>query len=802
MSSFVQDPKISPMIYNILKSAIRNITSRIGYTLLNVLGMTIGIAASLFLILYVFHELSYDRYHENIDRIYRVQSHLQEPDDEFTWVVAQIPFAPQVVHDYPEVEKSTRLFNVGRTLLRYGDEEHNEEGIYYADSTFFDIFSYKLLDGALEGSLDRPNTIVLTETMSERYFGDESPIGKSLQSGEDIYTVTAVIGDVPENSHILFDGLVSRNTLPSELGSWGSIGVFTYLLLQEGTDASFLQEKLKSMYDNYMASIFESIGINVTYELVPVKDIHLYSTSPQEPRPTGSILYVTIFGVVAFFLLLIAVLNYVNLSTARSTKRAKEISLRKVVGSNRPALIWQFLLESVFLTLVSIVLGVVLIIVLLPWLNTLSGKSFELNSLLSPVFLISLAGIIILVGFVGGLYPSFYLSRFSPVDVMKGTKQSGTSKGLFRKVLTVVQFTISCAMIASTILVLNQLNFMQNMDQGWNMDNVVTLILPDNEPVSKMRLMKERLADNPGIVNSTLTNVQLGNGSPKVIFNMETSEGMSQRGVNFVVVDHDFTETLGIEVLEGRDFSSDIIGDTLTGVIVNETLAERLGWEDPLGKRVQLGDGGQINGNVVGLVKDYHQTGMYNAVESLMFLYQLDDPIMYVKLNGNNVSGAIETLRRIWEEVFPGKEFEYTFLSDNFLEQFGSDRNRSTIFFVFTIMIIIIACLGLFGLASYTVERRTREIGVRKVFGASERRVLGMISSEFLILMIIALVIATPVVIVVMREWLQNYVYRINIGPMVFVWTVLLTLVSTAITISFQALKAARTNPAKALRME
>jgi len=790
------------MIRNILKSAIRNITNRLGYTLLNVLGMTIAITASLFLILYVFHEISYDRYHDNIDRIYRVQSYIQETDDEFTWIVAQIPFAPQVVRDYPEVERSTRMFNMGRTLFRYEEEENNEERVYYADSTFFDIFSYKLLDGALEGSLDRPNTIVLTETMSERYFGTESPIGKSLQSGEDLYTVTAVIDDVPENSHILFDGLVSRNTLPDQLGSWGQFGVFTYLLLQEGTDASFLQEKMRSMYDNYMASIFESIGINVTYQLVPVKEIHLHSDSPQEPRPTGSILYVIIFGVVAFFLLLIAVLNYVNLSTARSAKRAKEISLRKVVGSNRAALIWQFLLESVFLTLVSVVLGVVLIIVLLPWLNTLSGKTFELASLLGPVFLLSLAGIIIVVGLIGGLYPSFYLSRFSPVDVMKGTTRSGNSKGLFRKVLTVVQFTISGAMIASTILVLKQLNYMQNMDQGWRMENVITLILPDNEPVSKMRLMKERLADNPGIVNSTLTNVPMGDGSPKTIFSVETDEGMAQRGINLVVVDHDFIESLGIEVLEGRDFSYDLIGDTITGVMVNETLAERLGWDDPLGKRVMLGDGGQINGTVVGLVKDYHQTGMYNAVESLIFLYRLNNPIMYANLDANNVSGGIETLRRVWEEVFPGKEFEYTFLSDNFLEQFGSDRNRSTIFFVFTILVIIIACLGLFGLASYTVERRTREIGVRKVFGATENRVLGMISTEFLILMIIALVIATPVVIILMREWLQNYVYRINIGPVVFIWTILLTLISTAVTISYQALKAAGTDPAKALRME
>lgn len=790
------------MIANILKSAIRNITSRPGYTLLNVLGMTIAITASLFLIMYVFHELSYDRYHDNIDRIYRVQSYIQEPDDEFTWILAQIPFAPQVVRDYPEVEKASRLFNMGRTLFRYNEEEHNEERVYYADSSFSEIFTYSLLDGALDGSLNRPNTIVLTETMADRYFGNESPIGKSLQSGDDLYTVRAVIEDVPENSHILFDGLVSRSTLPDELGSWGQFGVFTYLLLREDTDVSFLEDKMKSMYDNYMASIFESIGINITYQLVPLKDIHLHSDSPQEPRPTGSILYVTIFGVVAFFLLLIAVLNYVNLSTARSAKRAKEISLRKVVGSDRASLIWQFQLESVFLTLVSILLGVVLIIILLPWLNTLSGKSFELNNLLSPVFLLSLAGIVIVVGLIGGLYPSFYLSRFSPVEVMKGTALSGNSKGLFRKVLTVVQFTISCAMIASTLLVIKQLNYMKNMDQGWNMENVVTLIIPDNEPVSKMKLMKERLAVNPGIINSTLTNVQMGEGSPKIVFSIETDEGMTQRGINMVVIDHDFAETLGIEVLEGRDFTNDLIGDTISGVMVNETLARRMGWQDPIGKRVQLGDGGQINGTVVGLVKDYHQTGMYNVVESLLFLYRLDNPIMYVKLNGNNVNGGIETLANIWGEVFPGKEFEYTFLSDNFLEQFGSDMNRSTIFFVFTILIIIIACLGLFGLASYTVERRTREIGVRKVFGATENLVLAMISFEFLILMVIALLIATPVVILMMREWLQDYVYRISIGPAVFIWTVVITLISTAVTITYQALKAARTNPAKALRME
>ncbi|MEE4115875.1 MAG: ABC transporter permease [Marinilabiliaceae bacterium] len=787
------------MIKNLLKTAFRNIVNKFGYTILNILGMTLGITASLFLIMYVLDEISFDRYHEKGDRIYRVQSYIQEPDDEFTWIIAQAPFAPQVKLDYPEVESVTRLFNVGRVLYKYGDIEYNEQNMYYADSTFFDIFSYKLIDGSFEGALDRPNTVVLTESLAQKYFGEESPVGKSLQNGDDLFQVTAVMEDVPRNSHVIFDGLVSRNTLPAQFGSWGNFGVFTYLLLNEGTSAAGFEEKLQEMYPKYMAPIFEPIGIKISYQLMALKDIHLKSDSAQEPQPTGSIQYVIIFGIVAVLLLLIATLNYINLATARSAKRSKEISLRKVVGSNRGPLIAQFLAESSFLTVISLVLGVILIIIFLPKLNMLSGKSFSLSLLTGPVFFLSLLGIMLVVGIIGGLYPALYLSRFNPVEVMKGSTQSGSSKGLFRKILTVVQFTISGAMIACTLIVFSQLSYLQNKDQGWNMDRVVMMQLPDNEPITKMKLLKERLLNSPLIENVTLTSNQLGEGSPKVIFNVETDEGMQQRGVNFAVVDDDFTETLGIEVLEGRDFSIDYIGDTITGVLVNQTLADRFNWDEPLGKKVQLGDGTQIMGSVIGLIRDYHQTGMYNEVESLMLLFRLDNAIMYVKL-GINEERAIEAIGQGWEEVFPGREFDYTYLSENFSEQFGNDRNRSTIFLLFTLLTIVIACLGLFGLASYTVEKRTGEIGVRKVFGASETKVLGMISFEFMLLMLIAFVIATPVVIYLMSDWLQDYVYRINISPLVFLYTIILTLVPTALTISYQALKAARTNPAEALR--
>ena len=790
------------MFKSLVKNAFRNITNKFGYSFLNILGMTLGITSALFLILYVTDELSYDQYHVKGDRIYRVQSHITETDDEFTWIVAQIPFGPQVKEDYPEVESVTRLFNFQRALFKAGDIEFTEEDVYYADSTFFDIFTYKTLEGSTVGALDKPNSIVLTKTMADRYFSGERAVGNTLKVGDEIYTITAVIEDVPRNSHILFDGLVSRNSLPAQMGSWGNFGVFTYVLLREGEDAAAFQEKLEEMYDRYMATIFESIGISIEYELMKVTDIHLHSDNGSEPQPTGSIQYVIIFSIVAFFLLLIATLNYISLATARSAKRAKEISLRKVNGSSRVMLVIQFLAESSLLTLFSLVLSIGLIMILLPQLNLLSGKSFSLDVLGRPVAILSLIGIMLLVGVLGGIYPAIYLSRFSPVMVMKGVTQSGTSRGIFRKVLTVVQFTIAGVMIASTLVVINQLKYMQNKDQGWDMEGVISMQLPDNEPIQNMRLLKEQLLENPQIVNAGLTNTRVGNGSSKVIFQMETSNGMETRGINFAVVDQDFVETLGIQMVEGRDFSLDFIGDTLTGVVVNETLARRLNWDEPIGKRVQLGDGDQIMARVIGVMKDYHQTGMYNEVESLMLVYRLDNPILYVKIAGNDAESTLTFIGQKWEEIFPGKPFDYRFLADDFMEQFSNDRNRRTVFAGFTILIIIIACLGLFGLASYTTERRTREIGIRKVFGASVARILRMISWEFLLLILISFALSIPAVWFLMSDWLQDFVYRYKMGPLIFLWTILLILLPTAITVSYQSYKAATSNPADTMHEE
>ena len=789
------------MFKNLLKTAVRHIRKHLGYSLLNVLGLTIGITSALFLIIYVSDEVSYDRYHDNADRIYRVSSKITETDDQFTWIVAQIPFGPQVVQDYPEVQSFVRFINMPRALYKYEDKEYVEENFFYADSTLFDIFTYKVISGEVRSAVKDPDKIVLTETAAARYFGDSDPIGKTLTTGEDAFEVTGVIEDVPDNSHFRFDALAARNNLPKQIGTWGNFGVFTYLLFPEGFDVKAFETKIQGMYDAHMKTIFGPLNIKIEYILEPVTRIHLYSTAANEPEPTGSMTYVFIFGIVAVFLVLIAAMNYMNLATARSASRAREVGLRKVVGSHRSTLIAQFLSESVVLTLIAFLLSIIILLALLPKFNLLSGKTFDLSILYSPVVLLSFIAVLVVAGIFGGSYPAFFLSRFSPVTVLKGDIVHGSAGSLFRKILVVIQFTISVVMIICTLVVFRQLNYMKSMDQGFDQTNVVSLELNGNM-VRRYPVLKQALLDNQEIRHVTATNTPLGEGSGKVIFSMETDQGMAQRGINFAVVDHDFIETLGIKMITGRDFDRDMPSDTLYSVVVNETLANRLGWTDAIGKKVQLGDGAQVNAKVIGVMKDYHQTGMYNEIESLMLVYRGLGNIVYIKLSGNNPEQVLTYIETKWKEVFPDEPFSYTWLTDRFNSQFDADEKRGLIFTLFTILAIFIACLGLFGLASYMVEQRTKEIGIRKVFGASEGVIVKLISKDFVILTAISVVIAVPVAYFIMSRWLENYVNRTRIGVLLLLLAALITVIITFVTISYKAYQASILNPANSIKTE
>jgi putative ABC transport system permease protein len=789
------------MLKNLIKTAFRHILKHFGYSILNILGLTLGITSALFLIIYVADEISYDRYNEKADRIYRVSSKITEPDDQFTWIFAQIPFGPQVVKDYPEVQASVRFIPLNRSLFKYEDKEFNEENFFYVDSTLFDIFTYKVLKGEVKSALRDPKKIILTERIAKRYFGSTDPIGKTLTTGTNTFEVTGVIEDVPPNSHFSFDAVASRNNLPKDLGNWGNFGVYTYLLFPENFDVKAFQTKMQGMYDAYMKTIFESMKIKIEYILEPLTRIHLYSTNANEPKPTGSITYVYIFGIVAILLVLIAAMNYMNLATARSSRRAREVGLRKVVGSRRTPLIFQFLSESMVFTLISLVISIILIIVLLPQFNQLAGKSFDLHVIYSPVVILSFLAVVLIVGVIGGSYPAFFLSRFSPVIVLKGTMTQGSAGSLFRKILVVIQFLASVVMIICTLVVFKQLNYMKTMPQGFDQENVISLQL--NGPmIRKYPVLKLVLHDNPNIKFVTSTNSAVGEGSGKLIFSVETDQGMTQKGINFAVVDYDFIDALGIKMASGRSFQKDMPSDTLSSVIVNETFVNRMGWKEPIGKKIEAGDANTLRARVIGVMKDYHQTGMYNGIESLLLAYRPLNNVVYIKLSGTETKSTLGFIENKWKEIFPDQPFAYTYLTERFNRQFEADEKRGLIFTIFTLLAILIACLGLFGLASYMVEQRTKEIGIRKVFGANENTILGLISKDFLLLVSIGILIAVPISYYFMHHWLQNYVYRTTIGVPLLLMSALLTIIITFATISFKAYQAATMNPARALKTE
>jgi putative ABC transport system permease protein len=793
---------LKKMIKNLLRTAVRHLAKHPGYTILNIIGLTLGITSALFLIIYVSDEISYDRYHEKADRIYRVSSHISETDDNFTWVVAQIPFGPQAAKDYPEIQSFVRFFPFQRVLCKSGDIEFNEDRFYYVDSTLFDIFTYKVIKGEVKSAMTDPNKIILTEKIAERYFGDADPVGKMLIAGDKTYEVTGVINDVPANSHFKFDAVASRNNLPKQMGSWGNFGVSTYLLFPENLDVNAFQTKMNGMFDRYMKEIFGPVNVKVEYLLEPITKIHLYSTKQGEPEPTGSITYVYIFAIVAIFLILIAAMNYMNLATARSAGRAREVGLRKVSGSKRSLLVSQFLTESIVLVAASLVLALLILAALLPRFNLLAGKSFGIGVIFTPTILISLFIIIVIVGIVGGSYPAFFLSRYNPVNVLKGELTKGTAGSTFRKILVTIQFTVSVAMIICTLVVFRQLNYLKNMDQGFDQKNVISLQFNDRAMSRKYQAFKGAVKNITGIVNVSATDTPVGEGSGKLLFNVETDQGMASRGINFAIVDHDFVETMGIQIVKGRDFEEDMPSDTLTGVVVNETFVKRMGWAEPIGKKIEAGDERTLRARVIGVMHDYHQTGMYNEIESLLLAYRTQLPFMYIRLDGKNNTQTISSIEKQWKEFFPNQPFTYTYLTERFGRQFEADEKRGFIFTLFTILAILIACMGLFGLVSYMVEHRTKEIGIRKVFGANEMTVLKLISRDFLILVSAGIVIAVPVAYYFMSNWLENYVYRTTVGIGVIILAAILTIAITFLTISFKSYKAAVMNPASSVRTE
>ncbi|WP_448960047.1 ABC transporter permease [Larkinella arboricola] len=739
------------MLRNYLTIAWRNILKDKFYSLINILGLTIGVTCGLLLLLYVTDELSFDRYHEKRDRIYRIVSNITEPDKINHWRDTQAPLAKTLRQDYPFVENYVRFFPYGRVMFRRGEKRFYETDVYAADSTVFDVF-HTFIEGDPKTALDRPGNVVLTQTTARKFFGNRPALGQSLQTNDTtFYKVAGVIEDVSKNSHFTFNALFALGPNERQADYWGNFYVVSYLLLPENFDTKILESKFPQLYEKHMASIFQRMGIKITYELQPLTKIHLHSKLDGEAG--GDIGYVYTFAAVAFFMLLIASINYMNLSTARSAKRAKEVGLRKVMGSLRKALMAQFLTESVLMTVLALTASLIFVALLLPFFNTVSGKEIQFRELLQPQFLLIALAIVVFTGFISGSYPAFYLSSFEPATVLKG---SFNAKGgsFFRKTLVVAQFSISLIMLICTWIVYQQLNYMRNKDLGYDREQVLTVDYQDGQPRDRYNALRTALLTNPNIRSVATASSPTSNIGGRVIFAVESNTGLKEMGFKPMGIDHDYLKTMGMKVVSGRDFSADIPADTTNGVLINQAAVKRMGWTEPLGKKVLLGglpQAGQPSpptAKVVGVVKDFHQQSLYSPIEPMIMVYRPNNGVVHIKIDAKNADKTVAFIGQKWRETYPDRLFEYRFLDQDFESAYRADELRGRVFTAFSTLTILIACLGLFGLATFTTEQRVKEIGVRKVLGASVSNVVFLLSKDFTKLVLFSFPIAIPVALV------------------------------------------------------
>ena len=796
------------MIKNFLLIAFRNLKKDRWYTLVNILGLTIGITFSLFLIFYIKDELSFDKHHKKADRIYRINTYIHERDKNTDWVLSQFPLGPTLKKDYPEVEEAVRFIGRERTLFKNGDKIFYETKAYYADSNVFNVFTHKFIEGKPATALNEPFDIVISKSLAHKYFGKNSAaVGKTLKTVYDTYKVTAVIEDVPGNSHIRYDMLISMNTFLKNYQdspyAWGNFGNFTYLLLKPGINVPAFNKKLEDVYKKFVEPIFKQFNISMRYDLQPIKDIHLHSNLQFEPEESGSTSYIIIFSAVAFLMLLIACINYMNLTTARSARRAKEIGIRKVTGSSKKQLIVQFLGESLLTSLIAALLSVLLIFALLSVFNTLSGKTFTMKHLLQQSNILLLLGVVLFTGLVGGSYPAFYLSGFRPVGILKGALSKASGNISLRRTLVVLQFSISMTMLICTWVVYSQLSYLRKKDLGFSKDQLMTVTVNTGEnEQGKIFAMNNEFRNLPGIKNVGSANSYPG--APNInlnLFTVETDSGYVDKAVETYTIDEHYFGTLGVKMVKGRNFSG--LSDTLHSIVVNEAMVKHFGWKEPIGKRIKFpGDTTGAYREVIGVFKDFNQKSLYNPIAPLLLFYYPNGNVIQVKTDATSVKASISKVGAIWKKYFPQLPFEYKFLDEDFNSQYVADQKRGKIFAAFSILTIIITCLGLLGLTAFTTQQRQKEISIRRVLGASTLGIVGLITRNYLWLALIAAVIAFPVAWYFMDKWLQIFSYNTGISVIPFVASAIFILATAVATAGFHSAKAALTKPATSLRTE
>ena len=794
------------MLKNYFLVAVRHLKRQPGYASLNILGLTIGIASALLIVLYLNQESSYDNYHPNIENIYRISADISEPDNAFRWATSQPPLGKTVNEEFQEIKQFTRFAGGGETRFRFGDRNYEAEDWYLVDSTVFEVFAVEFIQGDPETALDAPSSVVLNQTLANKIFKGENPMGQLLETDNYSYEVTGVYKDIPVNSHIRPDAMASFSTNQRYMNSqnWGGFGLYTYVVLNDGVDPSYVKKRLnEETIPKYVATIFDQFDIVINYELINVEDIHLYSDFEGEPSALGNIDYIYIFLAVAIFLILIACINYMNLATARSMRRSLEVGIRKVMGAARAGLIRQFIVESVLISLVSTAISIALLFVVVPLINSQLGTALNLNDLLSQNILMALLGIIIFTGFLSAFYPAFYLSGVSPLSAIKGGDSGGKRTGnvWLRRVLVGLQFSISIFMLIGTLIIYQQMQFVRNADLGFNKDKVINITL-NRAASERWDTFRTKLLQNPTIANASTATTVPGNGFGKNVTSVETNEGvMESYGVDMYGADYDYLDVLDIPLVEGRGFSRTYVSDTASAVIINEAMVTRMGWEDPIGKRFQFDRDSTVFHKVIGVIKNFHHLSLYNPIESIMIYPNLNNHEAMVKISGDLATG-IKQIENSWQEIFPNIPLEYQFLDQNFLQDYESDQLRGQLFLGFAVMMILISGLGLLGLASFTAEQRTKEISIRKVLGADVKGLVRLLVQDFVWLVLIGVLPAFLAGYKIMNNWLGDFEYHTEINFMVFIAVLLIVIIFVMLTTGFQAYRAATSNPVDNLKYE
>lgn len=802
------------MFSNYLKIALRVLFKRKAYSFINIAGLAVGMACCILIMLWVQSELSYDNSHENGDRIYRLCMHANLGGTELNAPFSNCPSAPTLMKDYPEVVNFARLYGDEKILVKYRDKQIYEENSAYTDNSYFEVFTVPFIAGDPTTALSRAYTVALSQSQAEKYFGDSDPIGQSLRiNDEHDYTVTGVFQDFPPNSHLNLDIIMSLETILSEdpeiMNRWINFNYLSYILLDSPEAVASLESKLPEFVERYMGDDLRALGGTLDFSIQPLADIHLHPEFDYEYAVVADIAYVYLFSAIAFLVLLIACFNFINISTARATSRAKEVGMRKVCGAARWKLIMQFLGESIMACLLALIMSLLLVELARPFFNSITGRELTFSYLLHPLTIGFLIVLAIVVGAAAGCFPAFYLSAFKPSAVLKSKLKTGHSGLRLRNVLVVAQFVVSIALIIGTLAINNQVNYMKKVKLGFDKEQVLAIPEPSNTTDVPVELLKKELGKVRNVMAVSMSSSVPGASLNKSLFvpqgyTMEQAQIMDQ-----LHIDHDFIPTLGMQLAEGRNFSEQFPSDSSESILINETAAGKFGWDNPIG--MTIGDPdytlegveGMHYKTVVGVVKDFHLNSLHYKIEPAIIGYMSNDmDNLLIRLSTDDISSTVSSLKHRWGEITGGKPMDFFFLDQNFNSLYENEERIGKLSFYFCLLAVIITCLGLFGLSTYIVEARTKEIGVRKVLGASIPGIVRLISKDFLIMVALANIIAWPIAYLAVNRWLQDFAYRVNLGISTMIIAAALALLIALITVSLQAIKAARTNPIETLRYE